>query len=151
PQTRSIDVGPTLLELAGLAPPSDVLGSSLLPLVAAGPAARDRPAIAELRTRDVDLRSVRTLRWKGVEDLRAEAACYYDLEHDAMEQMPREDFGADLGVEARLGYEREVAALAAFAAAHPELAGAADAVAKPSGIEEQLRRLGYVDGESSPK
>ena len=150
PQTRSIDVGPTLLDMAGLPSPEDVLGSSLLPLIAAGPAARDRPAVAELRTREYDLRSVRTLRWKVVENLRAEEAVFYDLEHDSMEQMPRQDFGTGLGVEARQGYEREVAALAAFAAAHPELAGAADAVAKPSGIEEQLRRLGYIDGEPPP-
>jgi len=147
-QTRSIDVGPTLLELAGLPAPSDVLGASLLPLVNGPPDAPGRPAVSELYTRKLDLRSVRTLRWKFVDDLRQKRSFFFDLEHDPTESIPRADFGSELGKEARAGYEREFGALTAFAAAHPSIAAASSSGGpKPAAIQSQLKKFGYVDGE----
>ena len=59
-----VDVYPTLAELAGLAPPADLEGVSLKPLLENPEAAWDRPAFTEVRRSDRNGLSVRTERWR---------------------------------------------------------------------------------------
>src|SRR5262249_3894078 len=50
PQVRNIDIAPTLLELAGVAPPAVFQGRSLLPLLSGEQAEQDRVSYAGLGT-----------------------------------------------------------------------------------------------------
>ena len=175
-QTRSIDVGPTLLELAGLPPPADVMGRSLLARIAApsipDPAAtstRDRAAppapdriapsavgaaapeedraVSELCTDGRNVRSVRTTAWKLVDDMARDTHYYFDLQGDRGEGVKRGDFGGDLGRAAEAGYLEEVRAIRSFGQSHAVPAEhATGRSAIPSAVVEDLKRLGYVGG-----
>jgi uncharacterized sulfatase len=62
-----IDVYPTLAELCGLSPPSNLEGSSLVPLLARPDAAWDRPAHSLVHHNDSVGKTVCTQRWRYTE------------------------------------------------------------------------------------
>jgi len=149
-QTRCIDVGPTLAELAGLEDEEGpaIVGRSLLPLVRPGEPDAPRPALCELYTVGESLRGLRTERFKIVDDLARGRSFFFDLERDPREQAPRADFESPLGAEARATLAAELAALAAFAREHdsPGQAEAAQGARDvPAEVLERLKKLGYVD------
>jgi uncharacterized sulfatase len=62
-----VDIFPTLAELAGLEPPRDLEGVSLVPLLHDPLAEWNRPAFSQVQFREVPGRSVRTERWRYTE------------------------------------------------------------------------------------
>jgi len=81
-----MDLFPTILEIAGIAPRSNIQGKSLLPLIQDKGAARDRVIHASTVT-DVEVDSVTIDRWKYIESQgRPEAAMLFDLESTEGEQ-----------------------------------------------------------------
>jgi arylsulfatase A-like enzyme len=146
-QTRSIDVGPTLLDLAGLSPPTDVVGTTLLPLIASPLDVKIGRAVSELCTDGRNQRSVRTRQWKFIDDRAIDSHYFLDLENDPREAVPRGDFASGLGRMAEDGYLGEVRALESFAESHPVPAADPSGRSRiPPAVLEDLKRLGYVGG-----
>jgi arylsulfatase A-like enzyme len=144
-QTRSIDVGPTLLELAGLPVPSDVVGTSLLDLVAHPSVELSRPAVSELFSMQRNLRVVRTREWKFFDDIGRNRFYWFDLARDPGERKPSFENESPQGSRAAGGYRGEVAKLDQFLQAHPVERSAADV---PEDVNEQLKRFGYLGNGS---
>lgn len=144
-QTRSIDVGPTLLELADLAPPAAASGQSLLALARGGALDFDNTALAELRTIGLDLRAVRTAKDKLVHDANraGDPARWYDLDLDARERRPRAlDEGRGPEVHARF-----LEAIAELGRAIERRPGGPVAVELPADIRGDLEEIGYVGND----
>jgi hypothetical protein len=76
------DLGPTILDLFGVATPPGALGQSLAPLLAGGHASLSRPIVAEGRLRRA---LVRPDGLKVIEDLRRKCVEAYDLDADPQE------------------------------------------------------------------
>jgi uncharacterized sulfatase len=77
-----VDLYPTLADLAGLAPPKDLAGASLKPLLDDPQAQRDRPAYTQVWRGGFPGHSVRTERWRYTEwDNGKRGSQLYD--HDA--------------------------------------------------------------------
>ena len=124
---RHLDVGPTLLELCGLAPLADAAGVSLLPCLA-GEAPFPPLAFAEERAHGYGLAAVRSAGWKRIQAPgRIET---FDLSRDPGELRPA-DGPAELEE-----------ALDEFPRLYP--ARALHEVELDDATEEQLRALGYV-------
>ena len=149
-QTRGIDVGPTLLELAGLPAPNDVYGRSLVPLAETPGAPGVGRAVSELASVGVNLRAVRTPDWKLFDWIGTPEHVYFDLARDPGELVPRLDFESELGGRAVAGYEAEIEGLNAFAARHrvPAASGAPFSDPPPE-VLDRLRQQGYVGGSAS--
>jgi len=81
----NIDTAPTILNLAGIAPPKDAAGQSLLPLIEGKVAAANKYIYAEEDV-VVPLRSVRTERYKLIENLYTGKVQLFDLQSDPNEQ-----------------------------------------------------------------
>lgn len=145
-QTRSIDVGPTLLELAGLPAADDVVGSSLLPIVRDPASQPPRRAVLELSTLGLAERAVRTNEWKLVDAMHAKDHYWFDLVVDPREQLRRGDFDSPRGKELEDAYLAEVEALEAFMGAHPPVHERSDV---PDAVKRSLQQFGYV-GEDEP-
>ena len=64
---ETIDIYPTLADLAGIARPNDLAGASLRPLLDDPDAKWDRPAFTQVQRKDFPGRSVRTERWRYTE------------------------------------------------------------------------------------
>jgi iduronate 2-sulfatase len=64
---ETIDIYPTLADLAGIAPPADLAGVSLRPLLENPKGQWDRPAFTQVQRKDFPGRSVRTQRWRYTE------------------------------------------------------------------------------------
>jgi arylsulfatase A-like enzyme len=124
---RHLDVGPTLLELCGLAPLPGAAGVSLLPCLA-GEVPFPELAFAEERAHGYGLVSVRSARWKRIQ---------------APDHAETYDLGADPGELRPADGPRELEqALAEFPTRYP--ARALSEVELDDATEEQLRALGYV-------
>jgi arylsulfatase A-like enzyme len=151
-QTRGIDVGPTLLELAGLPPPDDVLGKSLLPLAEVPGSPPVGRAISELFSVGYQIRSVRAPRWKLLDQIGTEEHAYFDLTADPGERAPRLDFESELGKKAVEGYLAETQAMEAFAARHPvpAVTGTATSTPPPE-VLRALQGMGYSQGGEPKK
>lgn len=148
-QTRGIDVGPTLLELAGLPAPNDVLGRSLVPLAEVSGAPGVGRAVSELFSVGVNVRTVRTSRWKLFDWIGTPEHVYYDLQQDPAERSPRLDFESEVGTKAVNGYEAETEGMNAFMTRHPVPATSGSAISNPPpDVLERLRTQGYVGSES---
>lgn len=87
-QTRMIDLGPTLLELADLARPDGVMGESLAPAARGEDFGASRAAVCELYTIGFELRAVRTADGKFLTDGVKDSEAWYDLSSDPMELAP---------------------------------------------------------------
>jgi choline-sulfatase len=81
-----VDLLPTLLDLLDLAPPDQLAGTSLRPLLAEGPAPAARPVVTELEGPRPQ-RALRLGRWKLVGSVLEDFWFLYDLEEDPGEQV----------------------------------------------------------------
>lgn len=160
-QTRLIDLAPTLLELAELSFEQDVMGRSLLPLISAAQEAEDpaqepghtevglsRPAISELfwrtPTREFAMRSLRTTRYKYIDDQARLLTFYVELVTDPGEQVFLWELASGVGAELHARYQQAVHYLDEWRSAVAAGPGRATLT------NEQLKRLGafgYVDVE----
>lgn len=158
-QTRSIDVGPTLLELAGLPAANDVLGESLVAALTPNSAFRPQRAVCELDSVGIHLRAVRTPKWKFIDRIQAGAPLFFDLAKDPGELAPSSDLESELGKRASSAYLEEVQVLDRYYEEHPPRATKSDV---PDDVRRGLRANGYVgagddagastpaDGETPP-
>lgn len=148
-QVRTLDIFPTILELAGVDLPPGPLGRSLVPLLAGG-AGKARgdilpPAFSELTMgpEGRNFRSLRTRSWKLIRDLRTGNASFYDLRVDPGEASPilaGEDPRAGEAAE-RLG--KLARALEALEASLPKGPSGRIRELDPE-VRERLRSLGYI-------
>jgi len=140
-QTRMVDLGPTLLELAGLPPAEGVSGSSLVPLARGEPAGFESTAISELWSRTARLRSVRTPRYKFIQDLGRDGFDWFHLGQDPRELEPLQRVKDGLGAQAAANYVRAVEGLERRVAQRPASPAEPDLMGP---LVEQLQRFGYV-------
>ncbi len=83
---ETIDIYPTLCDLAGISRPANLAGVSLRPLLENPGLAWDRPAYTEVQRKGVKGRSVRTERWRYTEwNGGQQGAELYDHENDPHE------------------------------------------------------------------
>ena len=81
-----VDIYPTLAEIAGLNPPSDLEGHSLLPLLKNPKAKWDHPAFTQVQRGNIPGHSVRTEKWRYTEwNFGKAAAELYDEINDPKE------------------------------------------------------------------
>ncbi len=139
-QSRAVDVGPTLLELASLAAPDDIMGSSLLSLTESGPG---RVAVSELFSVGRRMRSVRTRQWKLTDHLQAQRRYYFDLVRDPRETRPLSDLAAGRGPEVVETYRTVLADIESWRTRMPF---ETDPSTIPDEVRRQLESLGYIDG-----
>ncbi len=139
-QTRSIDVGPTVLELAGLPGPANVMGESLVPLIQGRGDRHDTRAVSELFSVGRSIRSVRTPEWKWIDYIAAGKYAFYDLAHDPAERSPLSDRGTALGKASEEGYRDAYGAMKTFVDEHPTSAAESQV---PDEVKRQLDALGY--------
>jgi arylsulfatase A-like enzyme len=142
-QTRMIDLGPTLLELAGLEAVHGVLGESLIPLTRAGHGdlGESRDALSELDGDWSHLRCLRTPRAKLIHDLERKQFELFDLEQDPHELRPIETLDSELGRDMAQRYR---AAMEAVERARAERPGEPVAPAVSPALEDALRASGYA-------
>lgn len=146
-QTRVIDLGPTLLELADIPGHQGVMGESLATLARGGALDFDNTAVCELYSIG---RSLRAVRVPGGKFLRDEAegaqvpARWYDLRADPGEKVFSTEFNAGRGAELRATYGKALRALSDAIAARP-----GDSV--PTDLTDRLRRdlegNGYIGSD----
>jgi arylsulfatase A-like enzyme len=129
--TSLLDLPPTLLDAAGITPPPQMSGSSLLPLVAGGLADRPDDIFVQISESEVG-RAVRTRRWKySVSSSDADPwndsfasryteACLYDLDADPYELENLVGLPAYRSVADRMK-ERLLARIETIEGMHPEL------------------------------
>ncbi len=83
---ESVDIYPTLADLCAVAPPKDLAGASLRPLLNDPQAAWGRPAFTQVQRAGFPGRSVRVERWRYTEwDHGREGVELYDHDHDPRE------------------------------------------------------------------
>jgi len=140
-QTRMVDVGPTLLELADLASPADVMGQSLAPAARGGALEIDPVAVCELYTIGFQLRAVRTVDGKYLTDESRDVPQWFDLGADPGEQSPGTGQEAELGADLRAAYVRALEDLDAAIARRPGGAVPTDLTER---IQDQLRANSYI-------
>lgn len=138
-QTRSIDIGPTLLELAGLEVP-DVAGRSLLPLAHGAEPDFDNRAVSELFSVGQRVRTLRTPEWKLYDVLSLERRFWTDLVEDPAERALR-PVGAGRGEELLAQYVEVTTAIEVM---RRDLGLDGDASQVPDDVREQLESLGYI-------
>ncbi len=143
-QTRMIDLGPTLRDLAGLPPVETTMGDSLA-AVARGEMLRrpDPDAVSELMSVGRTLRSVRTPDAKIVVELESSQANWFDFVVDPRENEPRL-LGGDIASERlRQRYDRVVDWIVQGIESRP--AAPSDS-APPASLLRSLAANGYVNG-----
>ncbi len=128
-QVRTVDLMPTLIELAGLELPAGLAGRSLLPCLA-GTEPWPELAFGEVQKDALEQRAVRTAEWKLIEGTQGRES--YDLGHDPEESAPQ------AGVPGRLAEE-----LGLFERHYPSKPG--DSTALDAATRQHLRDLGYID------
>ncbi len=145
-QTRMVDLGPTLLELAGLAPPRDVMGHSLVGLARGGRLDFDNTAVSELFSVGRRLRTIRTERWKLFDDMVHERHLYVNLTDDPHEQRLLTDLDTPAGRMLERRYANITRRLEAFRA---RMGSDGERSTIPPEVMQRLKGLGYV-GETHP-
>ncbi len=140
-QTRSIDLGPTLLELANLAPPEGVLGRSLMPLVEGAAPEAERAAVCELHTLGFELQALRLPDGKFLRDEARDSSVWFDLEADPGEHAPQRELDSGRGARLRDSYTHALAELARAIEERPEGAVATDLSDE---LRDELRANGYI-------
>lgn len=147
-QTRSIDVGPTLLELAGIAPPPDIMGVSLLALARDPQANHPKRAVMELTSVGRNMRAVRSLQWKLIDDASAGKGYWFDLVTDKGELKPLSDFASEQGQKLENAYVGEVRKMEAHLAQFPPRH---ENSSVPKEVNKALSEFGYTGGDEPHK
>lgn len=140
--TRTVDVGPTLLELCGLPGSGDFEGESLLRRIRGEQATR--AALSELLADQNQLLSVTTETGRIVWNQASGAVAWFDLTADPLERTPRTDLEEGQGPALAAALAAEVDRLRAAAERHPHRARVPDL---PPGLEDTIRASGYGGGE----
>jgi arylsulfatase A-like enzyme len=143
-QVRIVDIGPTLLELAGLPPVQDVMGYSLVPLASNQPLAFDNLAISELFSVGRRIRSIRTLEWKFTDHRTRDLRWYVELLSDPHERQPVKDLTTSRGRQISARYDRVLKDLDAH---RSRVLAATEPSEIPERVLKQLETLGYVGSE----
>jgi arylsulfatase A-like enzyme len=144
-QTRMIDLGPTLIALAGYKPTPDMMGESLRPYVEGQPDAHHRRAVSDLQSVGRNMRSVRTIPWKFIDDMGRDTFYYFDLKEDPHELKRLRDPDSEQCKKLQAGYLEEAAAMEAFIAQHDDnCVGTASASSPPPEVIRQLEKTGYL-------
>ncbi|QDV05462.1 Arylsulfatase [Planctomycetes bacterium Poly30] len=150
-QTRMIDLGPTIRDLAGLAPVSTTMGESLAPLLRGDVGTLpSQPAISELYDVGRELRSMRTDTAKLVHAADSGEMSWFDLAADPGERERRKVRPGDRSRKLKEQYESLQAWLLQAIENRP--AGPAEAHT-PDAILRSLRANGYTgdDDEDDAK
>ncbi|MCP3919590.1 MAG: sulfatase [bacterium] len=139
-QTRIIDVGPTVLALAGVDPLPGAMGQSLMPLVR-GDEVPARPALSELYSIGRALSAVRGNDTKLIHDQVQGVQVWFDLALDPGERNGQRSFRSEAGGAARERYRVMLGELGAAVARRPAAPGVPDV---PVHVRDALRAAGYV-------
>ena len=133
------DLLPTIMEIAGLPVPTDVMGRSLVPVFDGREPAEPRFSVSELITLGMNTRSVRHPDRKIITSADGTVE-RFDLTADPTEQSP---LAESHELAAQLDEDRAVAE--AWLAEHIDLApDQADAPEIPEAVRRQLTSLGYI-------
>jgi arylsulfatase A-like enzyme len=147
-QTRAIDVGPTLLELAGVSSTVPVMGRSLVPLGLNPALPFDETAVSELFSVGHRVRSLRTLQWKFFANLNLGQFFYINLAADPAEVHRHRDLTEGRGRRLAERYQAVVKRLQTWRA---RVSAAPTTSEIPERVRRQLESLGYVaPSESQP-
>jgi arylsulfatase A-like enzyme len=149
-QVSILDIAPTVLDLASLEPMNAMLGQSLVALIDGG----DRPgsaSVSELEHGRNSWIALRTLEWKLIVDRTSnEPVGLWDLQRDPAEQRSIYEGNAALRKRAEQALTTALQDLEELRERHP-LQAAIDAQPLPAEIENQLRKLGYLDEDESER
>jgi arylsulfatase A-like enzyme len=147
-QARMIDVLPTILDLVGMPPATDVMGQSLVPLLSGGKLEHDTLAVSELYSLGRALTSFRRPDRKLIRQEWTESNVVFNLRADPGEQRPLQDRDNIL-VKVTLGdAQRGDQWLADFRATLP-ISPAAPAL--PAKVRRRLESLGYLERQDAHK
>jgi len=143
-QTRMIDLGPTLRDLAGLPAVATTMGESLAPYLrgdlSGGP---DLPAVSELMSVGRNLRSLRTTGGKFVVNHDNGGSAWFDLSRDPGELQPLALSAEGAAVGLKRLYDEAAAEIISGIERAPAGAAAADV---PASIQRSLAANGYAGG-----
>lgn len=143
--SRAIDLGPTLLQLAGLPFRGFGVGRSLVPVVEGTERGPGRVAVSELFSVGHRLRALRTTDWKWLLNLNRNRSRFFDLRADPGELNPLSGERTPLG---RAVSSTVPAVLKELEETRERFRAAAVDSEIPAEVRRQLESLGYV-GETS--
>ncbi len=147
-QTRMIDLGPTLRDLAGLPAVSTTMGETLGPyLRGERSTGLGRPAVSELMSVGRNLRSLRTAEGKFVVNHDNGGSAWFDLSTDPGELRPlmvSDEAGVGGGAGLKRLYDEAAEEIISGLERAPASAAAADI---PASIQRSLAANGYAGGD----
>ena len=146
-QARMIDVLPTLLDLLELAVPDDVMGQSLVPLLASGSLSHDTLAVSELFSVGRELRAYRRPTRKLIHDLKTKQRQIFDLVADPNEKSPLGNVALDWVRELFEDMKQSQAWLDDF---RDRLPAERVTPVLTENVRRQLESLGYIGGAAEP-
>ncbi|MDD5308029.1 MAG: sulfatase [Deltaproteobacteria bacterium] len=134
-----LDVFPTVAELAGVAPPAGLQGTSLVPLMRGTASPEERPVLMELHPPHGNHRAIVQGRWKLIRPIVGDGKpVLYDLEADSKE---KNDIAS-----ARPDIVRDLAPkMDAIVRALPQPPATKEVQLGSPEVEAQLRALGYIE------
>lgn len=151
-QSRMIDLGPTLIALAGFQAPQDMMGESLRPFIEGQSDAHNRRAMSDIQSVGRNMRSVRTLQWKFIDDMGLDTFYYFDLKSDPREKKALREPESEQCKKLQASYLQEAAAMQAYVAQHRNTCvGTATQSTPPEDVKRQLRQTGYIGNEDPAK
>ncbi|MEP0846719.1 MAG: sulfatase-like hydrolase/transferase [Phycisphaerae bacterium] len=139
--SRAIDIGPTLLQLAGLPRQDCGVGRSLVPIIEGTEGEPGRVAVSELFSVGRRLRALRTADWKWLLNLNRNRVRYFDLRVDPGELNPLSGDRTPLG---QTVASIVPAVLKELEATRARFEATAVDSEIPADVRRQLESLGYV-------
>lgn len=141
---QSIDIAPTVLELAGLEVPDTQQGRSLF-----GPPAADENTFANLQIQRRSLLSVRSRHWKLVWNSQTDRLKLYDMVSDTDERNDISSAHPDVVQRLHAMLKQHIDMLGTSEAAiDPRRVETVDPAELPDEEQRQLRELGYLDDDA---